>query len=307
MARLMGEADNRRRGLLEELEKITETRVIAYFANPNVSPNFIDHNDPIFLNDLLETVAGARKLDIIIDSPGGEANIAERLASMCRDYAPNVRAIVVNSAKSAATMWAISTDEILMGYLSEIGPIDPQIRMVSPQGRTTYVPAQSIINSVVQVHGMLNQGIDQRVVMGLIQKLDPAIIDVAQNAINFSKQFAYRWLSQHMLKADPKKAKEVAEALSDNRRWLSHGKRIGIREATNLGLKIRRIRRDTKLWKLLWEYFGRAQIAMNAQGLMKLYESKTMGINFQVTIQRRPTRAPERLPPRTQEETDLIL
>ena len=307
MARLMGEADNRRRALLEEIEKITETRVIAYLANPNVSPNFLDHNDPIFLNDLLETVAGAKKLDIVIDSPGGEANVAERLASMCRDYSPNVRAIVVNSAKSAATMWAISTDEILMGYISEIGPIDPQIRMISPQGRTTYVPAQSILNSVGQLHGMLNQGLDQRIVMGLIQKLDPAIIDVAQNAINFSREFAYRWLSQHMLREDLEKAKEVADALSDNRRWLSHGKRIGIREATDLGLKITRIRRDTRLWKLLWEYYGRSQIAMNTKGLMKLYESKTMGINFTVTIQRRPLRAPERPPPSTQEETDLIL
>ena len=293
MARLMNQSDIERRGLLAKIEEITETRIAVYLANPNVSPNFIDHNDPLFFNDLLESIGDTESLDIIIDSPGGEANVAERLSHMSRSCCSNLRAIIINSAKSAATMWALSTDEILMGYLSEIGPIDPQIRMITPQGNTTYVPAQSILNSVGQLHGMLQQGIDQRVVMGLLQKIEPPILDVAQNAINFSKQYAFRWLSEHMLASDPAKAKEIAEALSDNSRWLSHGKRIGIREAVDLGLNVTRIRKDTRLWNLLWEYYCRSQIMMNATRNVKLFETKDVGINFQASVRRRP---PQRQP-----------
>lgn len=282
MAQLITEADVTRRKLLEKAEKITKTRILAYLANPNASPNFIDHNDPIFLNDMFECVGDTEVLDIIIDSPGGEANVAEKLAIMCREHCKTMRAIILNSAKSAATMWAIASDNILMGYLSEIGPIDPQIRMVDPRGQFTFVPAQSLIDGVLQVHQMLQQGIDQRIAIALVQKLDPAIIDVASKAISFSKVFAETWLSQHMLKDDLQKAKSAAEALSDNRRWLSHGKRIGIKEAQDLGLKVEPIPRKSKLWKVLWEYYGRSQMNMNATGTIKLFECKTAGLNFTV-------------------------
>lgn len=56
MASLINEGDIARRKLLEKIEKITKTRVVSYIANPNASPNFMDHNDPIFLNDLFECV-----------------------------------------------------------------------------------------------------------------------------------------------------------------------------------------------------------------------------------------------------------
>jgi hypothetical protein len=288
MVSLINERDVTRRRLLKSIEKITKSRVIAYLANPNASPNFIDHNDPVFLNDLLEDVGDTEVLDVIIDSPGGEANVVEKLAIMCREHCKLMRTIIPNSAKSAATMWAISSDKILMGYLSEIGPIDPQIRMVDPQGRVTFVPAQSIIDSLGQLHSMLQQGVDPRVALGLIQKLDPAIIDVAQKAISFSRHFAEKWLSQYMLKNNPTKAKEIADALSDNRRWLSHGKRIGIKEALELGLEVESIDRKSKLWKYLWEYYSRAQITMNAMGIIKLFECRDIGINFSIGMQRVP-------------------
>ncbi len=138
-----------RRSLLRKAENITGTRIIAYIANPNVSPNFIDHNDPVFFNDVLESIGQTDKLDLVIDSPGGDPNIAEKIAFMCRSYCKyQFRVIIPNAAKSAATMIALASDEIIMGYLSEIGPIDPQIRAVTPQGQITYIPAQSIIDSL---------------------------------------------------------------------------------------------------------------------------------------------------------------
>jgi len=217
------------------------SKVIAYSANPNASPNFIDQNDPVFLNDVLEAVGKCKKLDFIIDSPGGDPNIAEKISVMCRNFCETLRVVVPNSAKSAATMIALSADEIVMGYLSEIGPIDPQIRVVNPQGQITYVPAQSIIDSIGLLHNAMQQGIDHRAIIALIQRLDPAIIDVASKSITFSKNFAETYLSKHMLLNNPEKAKEVAEALSDNRRWLSHGERIGAKEARELGLRVTEI------------------------------------------------------------------
>jgi hypothetical protein len=177
-------------------------------------------------------------------------------------------------------MFAISTDEIMMGYLSEIGPIDPQIRLATPHG-FNYIPAHSLISAVGQVHQMLQAGVDQRIVLGLVQKIDPAFLDFANRAIAFSKSFAETQLSSHMLSGDPQKAKEIAEKLSNNDHWLSHAKRIGIKEARDLGLNIRSIDKDEELWKVLWEYYGRAQMHLNT-GVIKLYEtsSYSLGLNL---------------------------
>ena len=157
----------------------------------NVSPNFIDHNDPLFFNEILESVGGTERLDLIIDSPGGEANIAEKLAVMCRSFCKEFRVVVPNFAKSAATMIALASDKILMGYLSEIGPIDPQIRVVAPGGRITFIPAQSIIGGLILLNEALRQGVDHRAIIALIQKMDPALIDVANKSIQFSKKICY--------------------------------------------------------------------------------------------------------------------
>ncbi len=293
LSRVIHEPDTRRKELLGQIEALTNTRVVAYIANPNASPNFIDHNDPIFFNDVLEDVGSSERLDLIIDSPGGEPNIAEKLAVMCREYCKEFRVIVPNSAKSAATMLALASDEIVMGYLSELGPIDPQIRVVTPQGQITYVPAQSMIDSIGRLSSALQQGIDARAIIALVQKIDPTLIDVAQKAIDFSRQFAENWLSKHMLKDDKEKAKAVAKAISDNRRWLSHGKRIGFRAARDLGLNVKFIPKSQNLWKLIWEYYGRALHHLNTAGTIKLFETRSLGVNFTMHAARTPAQALE--------------
>jgi len=286
---ILNESTVTRRALLEKAEGITGTRIVAYIANPNASPNFIDQNDPPFINDILESVGKVEQLDLIIESPGGEPNIAEKLATMFREFCYSFRVIVLNSAKSAATMVAISSDKILMGYLSEMGPIDPQIRLISPQGQVTFTPAQSIIDSLPLLDNAIKRGIDPRVAIALIQKIDPSIVDVANKAILFSKAFAKEWLGKYMFKGNQQKAQEIAEALSDNRRWLSHGKRIGFGEARQLGLNVELMDRTSELWKVLWEYYSRALIHLNNAGTIKLFESKDLSMDFTVRVGGPPT------------------
>jgi hypothetical protein len=288
IASILAEEDITRRSLLRNIETITNSRVITYLANPNASPNFIDHNDPIFLHDVLESVGKTENLTLILDSPGGDVNIAEKITLMCRKFSESFKVLVPNAAKSAATIIALGSDLIMMGYLSEIGPIDPQIRVVSPQGQITFIPAQSLIDSIHLLDDAIKKGVDPRAVIALIQRLDPPLIDVADKSIRFARQLAEEWLSKYMLREDAEKAKEIATALSDNRRWLSHGRRIGPIEAMQLGLKIEIIPQETELWKLVWQYYSRALIHMNKTGVIKIFENREMTLNYSVTRERAP-------------------
>lgn len=61
-------------------------------------------------------------------SRGGEAEPAYQISKLCKSFArEKFIAVVPRHAKSAATLIAIGADEIHMGPLGQLGPIDPQI------------------------------------------------------------------------------------------------------------------------------------------------------------------------------------
>jgi hypothetical protein len=65
---------------------------------------------------------------LILLSRGGDAEPAYQISKLCKSFAHEKFIVVVpRHAKSAATLIAIGADEIHMGPLGQLGPIDPQI------------------------------------------------------------------------------------------------------------------------------------------------------------------------------------
>lgn len=61
-------------------------------------------------------------------SPGGSIEPAYQISTLCKAYSKErFVAVIPRRAKSAATLIAIGADEIHMGPLSQLGPIDPQL------------------------------------------------------------------------------------------------------------------------------------------------------------------------------------
>jgi len=279
---IIQEQTTQRKKLIKKIQKLTRSKLITYTANPNISPNFIDHNDVRFFSDLLQSTGDTDKLILMLNSPGGEANMAEKLAKMCRDYCKNFRVLVPNYAMSAATMIALASDAIMMGYLSSIGPIDPQIRVVTPRGDFQFIPAQSYIDSFRGLVQQIIGGVPPKALIPSLQQLNPPIIDVCLKAIESSKKFAEEWLSRYMLKNNPEKAKEIAEALSDVNRWLSHGKNIDRDTAEELGLVIEKIPKDSELWLAVWDLFNRQEHFLNTTNNIKIFENEKIQLNLSV-------------------------
>ena len=69
-----------------------------------------------------------RPLLLILVSPGGEVEPAYQIAKICRKYSHNRLVIAIpRIAKSAATLISLGADEIHMGELGQLGPIDLQL------------------------------------------------------------------------------------------------------------------------------------------------------------------------------------
>ena len=65
---------------------------------------------------------------LVLVSPGGEIEPAYQIAKICKSFAKERFIVAVpRSAKSAATFVALGADEIHMGILGQLGPIDPQL------------------------------------------------------------------------------------------------------------------------------------------------------------------------------------
>lgn len=65
---------------------------------------------------------------LVLYSPGGSIEAGYFISKLCREYADKKFLVAIpRQAKSAATLVCCGADEIHMGSLSELGPIDPQI------------------------------------------------------------------------------------------------------------------------------------------------------------------------------------
>jgi ClpP class serine protease len=127
-----------------------KNRTMTYlfrFGHPRA---MMTSSDITTLEATLASISGADQINLLLQSPGGDGTIVEKMVEMCRAHLsgtkPKFRVIVPNIAKSAATVMALGADSIVMGYCSELGPIDPQVQ-IAVSGTIQYVSAFAFVDS----------------------------------------------------------------------------------------------------------------------------------------------------------------
>lgn len=101
------------------------------------------------LEDKVSTPKEHVEIDLWVESPGGDAHAAYKLALLLRSYACKIRVVVPDFAKSAATLLALAADEIYMGAAAELGPLDAQIP--NEGGIVTTISALDVARSLVEL------------------------------------------------------------------------------------------------------------------------------------------------------------
>ena len=276
---------DKRKALLKQLEKATDddgtVGCLGFFCAEGVQGASIDADDIPPLGDALKSLGDVDTLYLIINSPGGDGTVAEKMVNMCRYYCETLKVAVPNRAKSAATMIALGSDEIVMGYASELGPIDPQVVVLS-SGVHQYVSAQAFIDAKKdledQYQATVAAGEDAMAILQQLASLDPAFIKHCENLTAFSKDAATKSLGGFMfkgMKGKKAKIKRVLDRLSGTSKTKVHARMIDANAAkTDLGLNVRILPKDNLFWKLLWDYYVRADIAMKRSKSVKLIETK---------------------------------
>src|ERR1039457_3474763 len=87
------------------------------------------------LIDQIEAVGDATDIDVLVHSTGGDPLAAWKLMSLLRERFAHVGVLVPFMAFSAATLFALGADEIVMHPHASLGPIDPQISISQADGK----------------------------------------------------------------------------------------------------------------------------------------------------------------------------
>ena len=170
---------------------------------------------------------------------------------MIRSKFDSVRFIIPNIAKSAATLLCLSGDEILMNEQSELGPVDPQMPLLQPNGQVKYSPSHLVIQQFQSLIGTMKTDPSlSKILAPYLHLYFPSVLQECHNARGHVQEVAKRLLENYMFKGQENGtiiAERIAENLSNFSNFLSHGRPININYANELGLNIMDMRKDEKL------------------------------------------------------------
>ena len=87
-----------------------------------------------------EQFKNLNKLEVLIHSGGGHANIAYQMATFFHRHCKTLNVIVPFEAKSAATLMCLAADKIYLSEFGELGPIDVQVTDHLERGAKPFSP-----------------------------------------------------------------------------------------------------------------------------------------------------------------------
>ena len=235
--------DGVRRKYLRRLNKETGRAVILYasawFESRPIPPADlqVSHRD---IGGFMETVSNVseREVDLILHSPGGSAEAAESIVEYLRNRFDHVRAIIPVAAMSAATMIALSADEIVMGQHSQLGPIDPQFIISTPEGPRS-APAKAILNQFELAKRECESPKNLAAWMPILRTYAPGLLTQCEDSRKLASNMVSGWLKRYMFSCDQdkdRKADQIAEWFADYESFHSHARRVGRDQAREVGL-----------------------------------------------------------------------
>lgn len=226
------------------------------------------------LRELLGPIGHVDKLDLILITRGGNTLTPLRLMSLLREFAAKVNVLVPYMAHSAGTLIALGADEIVMGAMGELGPVDPSVaNQFNPileqediQGTVITKPRPRIPISVEDVtsylnfaksHAALDAAGMAQAYSALTGKVHPLALGNILRHHNLIRHLAKTLLLMHMnSETDKEKLDSIVRKLTEE--LYSHEYTITRDEAARLGLKVAKPSEQVEndLWELYCLYEG---------------------------------------------------
>jgi hypothetical protein len=208
--------------------------LITYWNNPRGS---IYNSDVVALYEVLQKLGKQDAIYLFIKSYGGMGQASLRLVNLLRQYCKRLVALVPLECASAATMIALGADEILMGPMANLTPVDTSlVHDLSPLDRDNERVSVSLdgLTRVIGLWQTEQSEVKDNPYKVLFQYVHPLVIGAVDRSKSLSIMLCRELLAYHI--DDEEKAIQIAQTL--NSKYPSHNYPILFEEARAIGLKV---------------------------------------------------------------------
>jgi Serine dehydrogenase proteinase len=275
-----------RRAVYSEIESLRERPLLVYaakFPTPPGAGNFansIDLGDVDGFSDLVATANGADRVDVLLHSPGGAPDATERIVHLLRSKFKEITFLIPHSAYSAATMLALSGNEVILHPTATLGPIDPQLNGT---------PARSIQRGFLTARETIKTEGPEALpaYIPLLEQYSLHLLELCEDSLELSKTLLRDWLTEYMFENNQSMTdviREAVEFFSNYELHLTHSRPLTFDRVSSLGLKISQP--DTTLEELMREAYILISGFFGVTPFVKLYENNgTLSWGTQQIIQ----------------------
>lgn len=283
---MLNPIDNQIRNLLksglETLEQQLDSDIYTYYGP-------IEDSIIPVIKHTIENIALEKKhtrLSIILTTGGGSATAVERYVNIIRNFYDEVNFIVPDFAYSAGTIFCMSGDNIYMNYYSVLGPIDPQVMNKDRR----WVPALGYLDKINELIEKAHKGTLTNAEFLILKDFDLAELKGYEQAKELTIDLLKKWLVKYKFKnwtkkktsgvlvtqkMKEKRAEEIADRLSDNKTWKSHGRPINIEILRDsLNLVIEDYGKDPKLSTNIDSYYSLLDDHVRKNGLQLFIQTR---------------------------------
>ena len=234
----------------------------------------INDEDIQALMEVLHGIDGT-DLDIILHSPSGSPESTEAIVSYLRSRFKHFRVIVPQLAMSSATLLACSSNQIVLGKHSSLGPTDPQF-IISTSFGSRQVAAQAILEQFDKATQECSDPVKLNAWIPMLQQYGPNLLFLCQAALVMTKDLAKTWLKKYLFYGEidaSVKAKKISRWLSNNKKFKSHSRHISRGQLEKKGLIIKHLEDDQEFQDLVLSVYHSTTHTFQGTQVVKIVEN----------------------------------
>jgi hypothetical protein len=236
---------------------------VAPYRSVRISPvdevfASIGLHEEFAIEALIEDVASlqqtCKKLMLLLNTPGGGLHSSYKVAKALRNAFDDIEIYIPHMAASGGTLIALTANKIVMGPMSQLSPVDPQV--VYKGRRVSALFVRHAFNRICKLFETKTKDEAPYPHQALADKLDPILMEVDSASVNTGYQYVKRILEAS--RYDDATAEAIATLLIFG--FADHDSDIDYDGAKDLGLRVERhdaSPRNIKVWRLMRSWLGK--------------------------------------------------
>lgn len=256
-----------RKQLIASIERVRNSRLVCYVTGDRKNHETKISTDVFpFLYEHLLAIGQVESIDLFLYTTGGDSIGGWGLVNLVREFCNKMSVIIPARALSCGTLIALGANELIMGKLGQVSPLDPSVSSpYNPQapgqqqlGRMTLLPVSvedmmGYLNLAKEELGLKGEEAIASVVRALSDQVHPLAIGAAYRARQQGSLLATHLLRRHT--SDEQKVDKIVTYLTKD--LPTHNYLIGRTEAKDVvGLNIIDVPAalEGTIWELYREY-----------------------------------------------------